>query len=121
MDQEPYSKVVTDVHVDASRLQHLLPHGVRRFEPDNTLISKAQSCVINGNTVPHLVIQGEKGPVMILLMPDEKVSEAIPLEDEDSRGVILPVGDGSIAIVGGRDERLESLQRTVTESVTWGI
>ena len=97
-----------------------LANGVEEFEPD-ALITYAQTCVINGRRVPHLVIQGEDGPVMVLLMPEERVESAIPLEDGDSRGVILPVGDGSIAIVGGRNERLESIERVVRNSVTWSI
>ena len=65
------------------------------------------------------MIQGERGPVMVLLMPDEKVDRAIPLMDEFNKGVILPVGDGSIAIVGGRDESLERIENTLKNSVTW--
>ena len=119
VDHEPYSMRVTDVRVDDERLRRVLANGVERFEPEQALITYAQTCTINGRDVPHLVIQGEHGPVMILLMPGEPVSAAIPLEDEDSRGVILPVGDGSIAIVGGRDERLEPIERAVKNSVMW--
>ena len=83
------------------------------------LITYAQSCIINGNRVPHLVIQGQRGPVTILLMPDEEVHEAIDIMGEHVNGIILPVGDGSIAIVGEREESLESIRRKVLNSVTW--
>lgn len=121
VEHEPYSMQVTNVRVDNGRLQRVLADRVERFEPEGALITYAQSCVINGKTVPHLVIQGEQGPVMILLMPEERVASAIPLEDEDSRGVILPVGDGSIAIVGGRNERLEPIESALKNSVLWSI
>ncbi len=121
VEHEPHSMQITDVSVDDGRLQRVLADRVERFEPEGALITYAQSCVINGKTVPHLVIQGEQGPVMILLMPEEKVASAIPLEDEDSRGVILPVGDGSIAIVGGRNERLEPIESALKNSVLWSI
>ena len=120
VDHEPYSMQVTDVRVDEQRLERVLADGVEAFEP-GALITYAQTCVINGRRVPHLVIQGEDGPVMVLLMPEERVESAVRLEDEDSRGVILPVGSGSIAIVGGRNERLEPIERAVQNSVTWSI
>ena len=83
------------------------------------MITYAQPCVINGNLVPHLVIQGQYGPITILLMPDEKVAEATSIDGARLKGVILPVGDGSIAIVGGRDEPLEAIKKNVVNSVTW--
>jgi hypothetical protein len=83
------------------------------------LITYAQSCVINGKTVPHLVIQGQYGPVTILLMPDEPVAEAVPLEGDNIHGVLLPVGNGSIAIIGAREEKLEPIEKSVLKSVTW--
>ena len=35
------------------------------------LVSYAQTCIINGRSIPHLVIQGKDGPVTLLLMPEE--------------------------------------------------
>ena len=83
------------------------------------LITFAESCSINGRPVPHLVIQGARGPITILLMPDEAVAEAVTLDGVNIKGVILPVGNGSIAIVGDRDEELENVKQSVLDSVTW--
>ena len=69
--------------------------------------------------MPHLVIQGQYGPVTILLMPEEEVAEATPLDGVNVKGVILPVGNGSIAIIGAREELLEPIQKNVVNSVTW--
>ena len=41
------------------------------------------------------------------------------LEGENIRGVILPVGKGSIAIIGPREESLERVEKSVLDSVTW--
>ncbi len=57
----------------------------------------------------------------LLLMPDETVSGAVPLTGESVDGVILPHGDGSIAIIGAREERIEELSERVVESVEWSI
>jgi hypothetical protein len=64
-------------------------------------------------------MQGEKGPVTILLMPDEAVAEAVPFSDARTRGIILPVGNGSVAILGERDEQLENIQNSILQSVMW--
>ena len=78
-----------------------------------------QTCPISGYDVPHLVIQGKSGPITIMLLPNERIEAAITLNDENSHGVILPVGEGSIAIVGAREEKLEDVQRQILQSVTW--
>jgi hypothetical protein len=92
---------------------------VARLDHDAGLITYARSCEINGRTVPHLVIQGEHGPITILLMPEEAIAEAVSLDGENTHGVILPVGDGSIAIIGAREEKLERVEKSVLNSVMW--
>lgn len=118
VDHEPRAMQVTDVGVPADRLAEVT-RPIAAIGADAPLVTYARSCVINGRDVPHLVVQGERGPVMILLMPEEPVEAAIPLEDEDNRGVILPVGRGSIAIVGARDEPVDRLEKRIRNSVTW--
>ncbi len=83
------------------------------------LITYAVSCIINGNDVPHLVVQGEHGPITILLMPHEKVAEASSIDGVSVHGIILPVGDGSIAIIGSREEQLDKVKQNVLDSVLW--
>jgi hypothetical protein len=85
------------------------------------LVSYAQSCIINGKTIPHLVVQGKNGPVTILLMPEEMVSMPVPVHGESIDGIILPLGDGSVAIVGERGFDLEDIKERVTNSVEWSI
>ena len=119
VDHEQYSFRVTDEPVTDSRLAKVVPADVAQMNHSAGLITYAQSCIINGHNVPHLVIQGERGPVTILLMPDEMISAAIPLIGENINGVILPVGAGSIAIIGVRDERLEEIEKSVVNSVMW--
>ena len=119
LDHEPYALRITDKPVSDRRLASVVPADVATMNHDAGLITYAQTCVINGKKVPHLVIQGEKGPVTILLMPDETVEEAVELEGESINGVILPVGDGSIAIIGEDEERLDNIQESVMDSVAW--
>ena len=119
LDHEPASLRVTSTPVSDARLAKVVPASIARPDHSAGLITYARSCEINGKTVPHLVIQGEHGPVTILLMPDEAVADAVSLDGENIHGVILPVGDGSIAIIGAQEEKLERIEKSVLSSVTW--
>jgi hypothetical protein len=119
LDHEPYALRVTDEPVDDRRLARVVPKDVAQMNHDAGLISYAQTCVINGKKIPHLVIQGEQGPVTILLLPDETIDDTVKIEGESINGVILPVGNGSVAIIGERNERLDTIQQNVVNSVTW--
>ncbi len=119
IDHEPGSLRATNAVVSDDGLARAVPASLATYERGESVITYAQPCVINGNLVPHLVIQGQYGPITILLMPDEKVAEATPIDGASLKGVILPVGDGSIAIVGDRDEPLEAIKKNVVNSVTW--
>ena len=119
LDHEPYALVVTDVAVSDARLESVVPADVARLDHGAGLITYAQTCVINGKEVPHLVIQGERGPVTLMLMPDEQVAAPESFMGDNIKGVILPVGDGSIALFGAPDEALDRIEKRVLNSVTW--
>jgi hypothetical protein len=119
MDHEPYALKVTDVPVSDARLARVVAADIARLDHSAGLITYAQSCIVNGHEVPHLVIQGERGPVTILLMPEESVSGPESVVGESIQGVIIPIGNGSIAIFGEREEALDRIERKVLDSVTW--
>ncbi|MGI9220442.1 MAG: DUF3379 family protein, partial [Woeseiaceae bacterium] len=97
VDHTPAALIPTDRKISDDKLQRVVPATIADLDHSAGLITFAETCPIAGNDVPHLVIQGKTGPITIMLLPNEKISEAISLNDEDSHGVILPVGDGSIA------------------------
>lgn len=119
MDHEPYALKVSSDAVSDARLTRVVPANVATMNHNSGLITYAQSCVINGHDVPHLVIQGKKGPITILLMPEEALETAEEIIGKNIQGVILPVGGGSIAIIGDSEEQLEDVKSNVLESVNW--
>lgn len=121
LDHEPRALRITNVAVSDERLSRVVNPSVGTMDRNVGLVTYARSCVINGKTVPHLVIQGEKGPITLLLMPEEMVDGAVSLDGDSVDGVILPVGSGSIAIIGERGERLEEIEQRVIDSVEWSI
>jgi hypothetical protein len=121
LDHEPNALRVTDEAVSERRFSRVVNASVGTMDRNVGLITYAQSCVINGKTVPHLVMQGEEGPITLLLMPDEMIDVAQQIEGVGINGVILPVGDGSIAIIGEREENLAEVEQRVVDSVEWSI
>lgn len=119
LDHEPGALVVTDRPVSDRRLNRVVPRNIADLSNSSNLITYARTCVINGKDVPHLVVQGERGPVTILLMPEETINSAVDLSGEHISGVLLPVGRGSIAIIGERGERIDTIKNNVVKSVTW--
>lgn len=119
LDHEPHALRVTDVPVSDTRLASVVPANLAEMDHGAGLITYAQTCVINGREVPHLVIQGERGPVTLLLMPEEKVAAPEAFTGDGIKGIILPVGNGSIALFGAPDEALGRIEERVLDSVTW--
>lgn len=119
LDHEPYAMVISDFAVSERTLRSVVSNDVAELDSGIGLISYARSCVINGKTVPHLVVQGENGPITLLLMPDERVESAIPLTGSTVNGIILPVGSGSIAIIATEGVSLETVEKNVIDSVRW--
>jgi hypothetical protein len=68
-------------------------------------------CDIRRRPGAHLVLAGERGPITVLLLPDELVPRRITVGDASLEGVVLPVDGGSLAIVGKRGESLDALER----------
>jgi len=121
VDHEPWALKVTNVAVSEQQFARVVSPATGTMDRDIGLVSYAQTCVINGMKIPHLVMQGEKGPITLLLMPNETVSSPVSLSGDSVNGVILPVGEGSIAIIGEREERIQELEQRVVDSVEWSI
>lgn len=84
-------------------------------------VSYARTCTLRGRTVPHLVVQSTAGPVMVLLLPDEKLAHEQVLDQDGWRGVLVPVGDGSIGIVAADPAAVEAVRQRVTQAIDLGI
>jgi hypothetical protein len=119
VDHDPSALLPSGTPVSVRQLSRAVPENVATMNHDTGLITYAESCSINGRTVPHLVIQGARGPITILLMPEEPLAEATTLDGVNIKGIILPVGNGSIAIIGDREEQLDQVKENVLDSVMW--
>ena len=119
VDNETSALLPSSTPVSDRQFSRAVPNDIATMNRDVGLITYAESCSINGKDVPHLVIQGAHGPITILLMPHESVARATTLDGVNIKGIILPVGDGSIAIIGDREEQLDQVKKDVLDSVKW--
>jgi len=67
-------------------------------------------CDIRRRPGAHLVLAGVRGPITVLLLPEERVPQRMTLRDANLEGVVLPVDGGSLAIVGNHGEPLDALE-----------
>ena len=84
-------------------------------------VSYAHVCLFRGERVVHLVVQGRDGPVTILLLPHIHVSRNMPVDEGDFHGVIVPAGQGSIAIVTNNATPVEPMEQELAANVQWTL
>lgn len=107
----PAADVEAVVLAGGAHLEHLQP-----------MVRYARLCPFRGETVAHLVVQGEAGPVTVLLLPHEKVDHPVPVNEDGFVGTIAPLeSGGSIAVIGEPGESLTEIQKQVAAAVRWRL
>ncbi len=108
----------SDVSLSIERVSNVLePAGARMVSTPGP-ISYAKSCVINGELIPHLVVQGENGPVTILVMPNQMVDGPMSIMSGGFEGIIMPAGDGgSVAIIGRDSASVEAVRKASSDTL----
>lgn len=120
---EPDLLIPTTELVDEARLHAVAARSGSEIQGDlGGEVRYAGLCRLRGQLVAHLVVQGESGPVTVLLLPTEAMSSPVEIDERGLKGAILPLEGGSIAVVGTDDEReLETVQERVRGAVRWSI
>ena len=76
-------------------------------------VTYASPCPFRGRVVPHLVVQTDRGPLTVMVLAhvtgggNEKFSEG------DYRGVVMPAGTGSIAVVAHKGQEIDGALEAV--------
>lgn len=96
----------------------LRPVGVA-LEREIGVVTFASPCFVRGKVAGHLVVQGEKAPISVLLMPSERVKARSMVTGMELRGYLIPTAKGAIAIVGAPGEALEGIEDRVRAAVRW--
>lgn len=79
----------------------------------------ASPCLIRGRISPHLVVQTDEGPVTVILLAHEKVSSRQQFNENGYSGVLLPAGEGSVAVLTRGGAAPRALEAALLSAVRW--
>ncbi|MBI3560207.1 MAG: DUF3379 family protein [Gammaproteobacteria bacterium] len=74
-------------------------------------INFASPCAMRRAAGFHLVFQGEHGPVTVLIMPGDPIDRRQIIADQHYRGVVVPIQNGSLAIVAQNSQDLAMIEQ----------
>jgi hypothetical protein len=114
---EPNSWVST--HVDPAALDHALKRSGVGLDLTSDRIVYVQSCWFRGHYVPHLVVETTRGPATVLILRHEQLRSPEEFHESGMSGVIVPDGDGSIAVVIRGQGRVDDVAGELRQDVHW--
>lgn len=118
LDHEPQA-MTSSAPADVDAVARVLERGGIRLRPDAGTVSYANSCEFRGHTVPHLVVRTDRGPVTVMVLRHEKPAAPSSFDEQGYSGRIVPVGPGSIAVIGAAGADLDQVTAEVLAAVVW--
>ncbi len=77
-------------------------------------------CFIKGELVAHMVIEGEKGPVTVFVMPNVKARNVMDFKGEQLQGKLVPISTKhSMAVIGYLGEPLQAILERYRDKFTF--
>ncbi len=114
--QDNHQSTQTVSYTDVS--ETLSPFGIA-LTGDLGTVNYAAPCYIRNKMAAHLVLAGERGPVIALFMPDEQLQSKQIFRFGQYIGIIVPCPKGSMALIGFFGEPLADKESRIRNSVTW--
>ncbi len=108
-----------DARVAPFELASVLEGSQVSLNDDIGEVAHAGLCLFRGKLVAHLIVPTDHGPVTVMMLPDEALEEATPINEEGFVGTIVPAGTGAIAIVGDDVEATRSVENRIVQAVDW--
>lgn len=122
IQHEPRALATPARTVPEAELDGVLQRGGASLTAPVGQVTYAKLCPFRGRMVAHFVVQGERGPVTVLLLPDEHVTAALPVDEDGFKGTVVPLeSGGSFAIVGQPDEDLDVIRDRLAQAVRWRL
>ena len=81
-------------------------------------LNYAGKCQIRKNTGAHLIVNGDRGPVTVLVMPGEHIEKNMGIKSDRFDGMIYPTGYGSIAVVGEKHEHIPVIAERMLANIS---
>jgi len=79
----------------------------------------ASPCPFRGHVAPHLVVHTEQGPVTVMLLPGERLAGRQEFAEEGLEGVLLPAGEGSVALLTRGGAVPPATEAALLSAVRW--
>lgn len=80
-------------------------------------VTYAMPCELRGGPGLHLVMQAQNGPVTLLVITAERISEPQLAGSGPYRAAVRPIDNGSLAVVGGVSQPVEALAKEMASRV----
>lgn len=82
----------------------------------------ASQCVVRGKLAGHLVVREDGfSPVTIFVIPDRVVTDRETFREAGWSGVLVPVGKGTIAVLGAGEDVVNRVERRVKNAIRWQV
>lgn len=102
----------------ASALAEVLQKAGVQFDTSMPVVY-ASPCPFRGRISPHLVVQTANGPMTVMLLAHQKVSAREEFSEDGYRGVLLPAGEGSVAVLMRGGELPDAVAAQLVSGVRW--
>jgi len=109
----------SDHPVPSTRVNDILAKAGVALDMSSDKVMYARNCLFRGHVVPHLVVTTARGPVTVLVLPNENVTQRTTFHQDGMTGVIAPAPHGSIAILALGSESVDAAAQEVQQSVRW--
>lgn len=105
--------------VPASEVSQLLAEFNASVGDSLPQVTYAGPCDIRDKPGIHMVLNGQRGPVTLLIMPGQPLTADLAVGDDRFQGRVVPTSTGSMAIVGNPDEDIDRIEQQVRDAITW--
>ncbi|TNG01489.1 MAG: DUF3379 family protein [Gammaproteobacteria bacterium] len=106
-------------NVSSDALNRLIGTFGGHFEISPGQVNYAGLCNIRNGQGMHIVLESEQGPVTVLIMPEESIDKRLTVSDKRFNGVILPVENGSLAVVAEDAKAVTMVESRIQNIISW--
>lgn len=69
----------------------------------------------------HLILQSRNGAIHIIAADNEPVRREFPISDERFSGIVVPLGNGNLIVIGEKNQDLDNFRDLFSENLEWQI
>jgi hypothetical protein len=96
--------------------------GLEMEKPPARRFRSVTACDVRDKQAVHLVMDGARGPINVYVMPNEgAIASELSAVGENWRGLVFPVQQGSMAVIGHPQEDLQTYAREVRGAFRWRL